>query len=636
MAAANLRRMDDTSPYSNRLSRRSALQVLASGAAALALPGCARSLASASPPPASAPAATPAAAPDTAALLDQIAWRLLEHNPESATSLGVDVGDHARLRYRLEDRSAEGKAHLAQTLREDLARVEGVDTAGLDAASRTSLAVVRSAYRTALDGFAQPYGDVAVGGWRNTPYVVIQNVGAYLDTPRFLDADHPIRTAEDADAYLSRLGQMGGQLDGELERMRSAAGKGLIPPDFLLDRAIMQMTDTIGEARKDGGGLVASLVSRSTTFPGNREADAKRIVAEQTVPALERQLAELKRQRALSKSDPGMRERPGGAEFYAWALRASTTTGLPPEEVHALGLQQLEALHARMDPILRSLGYRRGTVGARMAALGKDRRFMFPAGDPGRAEILSFIQKRIDWIRAQIPRAFRELVQGNVEVRRLPPAEEPGAPTAYGGAGSKDGAIPGKMWINLRTTDLHRKYDLPTLVHHEAIPGHVWQGEYANRLPLIRSVLAFNAYSEGWALYGEQLADELGAYDEDPVGRLGYLQSIAFRACRMVVDTGLHTKGWSREQAVRFFMEKNGNKREEVVNEVDRYCSWPGQACGYKMGHNEINRQRDRAREALGSAYDLRDFDQAVVDGGNVPLDVLAENISRYIEKTKN
>src|SRR3546814_15926055 len=125
------------------------------------------------------------------------------------------------------------------------------------------------------------------------------------------------------------------------------------------------------------------------------------------------------------------------------------------------------------------------------------------------------------------------------------------------------------MWSNPRTPDLHRKYDRPTLVHHESIPGHVWQGEYANRLPLIRSILAFNAYSEGWALYGEQLADELGAYDDDPVGRLGYLQSIAFRACRMVVDTGLHSQGWTREQAVRFFMEKNRNKREEVVNEVD-------------------------------------------------------------------
>ncbi len=604
------------------VSRRTTLQLLAAGTAGIALPGLAR-------------AATASNQQDAAALLDSIAWRLLDHNPENATSLGIDIGAHAALRAKSEDRSFAGRAAVARTLREDLARVEAFPASGLDHATQTSLAVVRSAYKTSLDGFAQPYGDVAVGGWRNTPYVVIQNVGAYLDTPKFLDADHPVKTAEDAEAYVSRLSQFGGQLDGELERIRKATDQGLVPPDFLLDRAIAQMTSTIEDARNNGGGLVSSLTGRTKTIPGDWEGRAKGIVSAKVVPALERQLAELKRQRGLAKGDPGMRERPHGAEFYAWALRASTTTPVPAEGIHKRGLEELAALHARMDPILKKLGYTTGTVGERMTALGTDKRFMFPEGDPGRAEIMAFIRQRVDWIRAQMPRAFRDPVKGNVEVRRLPLAEEPGAPTAYGGAGSIDGSVPGKMWINLRTTDLHRKYDLPTLVYHEAIPGHVWQGEYANRLPLIRSILAFNAYSEGWALYGEQLADELGAYAEDPVGQLGYLQSIAFRACRMVVDTGLHSKGWSREQAVRFFMEQNGNKREEVVNEVDRYCSWPGQACGYKMGHSEINRQRSRAQAALGARYDLRDFDQAVVDGGNVPLDVLAKNIDSYIATGK-
>lgn len=605
------------------LSRRTTLQFLAAGTAALALPG-GRAL-----------AAAPSGEKAAAELLDSIAWNLLELAPENATGLGVDTGVHAGLRSRLEDRSFAGRATLAKTLRADVARVAAFDTTGLDHADRTSLAVIKSAYNTALDGLAQPYGDVAVGGWRNTPYVVIQNVGAYLDTPKFLDADHQLKTAEDAEAYVSRLSQFDSQLDGELERLRAATDKGLVPPDFLLDRAIAQMESTIADARNNGGGLVSSLVGRTKTIPGDWETRSKSIVAGEVVPALERQLAELKRQRGLAKSDPGMGARPHGAEFYAWALRASTTTTVPAEEIHKRGLEELAALHARMDPILKSLGYTQGTVGARMTALGSDKRFMFPEGDPGRAEIMAFIQKRIDWIRAQMPRAFRDPVSGKVEVRRLPLSEEPGAPTAYGGGGSKDGTVPGKMWINLHTTDLHRKFDLPTLVHHEAIPGHVWQGEYANRLPLIRSMLAFNAYSEGWALYGEQLADELGAYDEDPVGRLGYLQSIAFRACRMVVDTGLHAKGWSRQQAVQFFVEKNGSNAGEIASEVDRYCSWPGQACGYKMGHSEINRQRTRAQTSLGSAYDLRDFNQAVVDGGNVPLDVLATNIDEYIATTR-
>ncbi|QSR18775.1 DUF885 family protein [Novosphingobium sp. KA1] len=605
------------------LSRRTTLQLLATGTAALALPG-ARAL-----------AASPAAPTSAAPLLDAVAWDLIRHAPETATTLGVDTGTHAALRSQLEDRSFAGRAALADTLRGDLAKVQAFNPSHLNHAERTSLAVIRSAYKTSLDGLALPYGDVAVGGWRNTPYVVIQNVGAYLDTPKFLDADHQVKTAEDAEAYVARLSQFDSQLDGELERMRAATDQGLVPPDFLLDRAIAQMESTLADARDGGGGMVSSLVSRTKTIPGDWEGRTKRIVAGEVVPALERQLAELKRQRGLAKSDPGMSARPHGDEFYAWALRASTTTTVPAAQIHERGLEELAALHARMEPILKSLGYTQGTVGERMTALGSDKRFMFPEGDPGRAEIMAFIQKRVDWIRAQMPRAFRDPVSGKVEVHRLPLAEEPGAPTAYGGGGSKDGTVPGKMWINLRSTDLHRKYDLPTLVHHEAIPGHVWQGEYANRLPLIRSMLAFNAYSEGWALYGEQLADELGAYDNDPVGRLGYLQSLAFRACRMVVDTGLHTKGWGREQAVQFFMQKNGNKREEIASEVDRYCSWPGQACGYKMGHSEINLQRSRAQQALGSAYDLRDFDQAVVDGGNVPLDVLATNIDDYIAVTR-
>jgi len=224
-------------------------------------------------------------------------------------------------------------------------------------------------------------------------------------------------------------------------------------------------------------------------------------------------------------------------------------------------------------------------------------------------------------------------MRGNLEVRRLPPEEEPGAPAAYGGPGSIDGTIPGKFWINLRATDLHSRYSLPDLAYHEAIPGHVWQGEYAQTLPLIQSVLAFNAYSEGWALYAEQLADELGIYDDFPAARLGYLQSIAFRACRLVVDTGLHTKRWSREQGVRFFVDVNGSNPLEVASEVDRYCSWPGQACGYEVGHHEINRLRAMAQTALGPRYDLRSFNDTVVLGGNVPLDVLALNVEAYLRR---
>ena len=552
------------------ITRREALAGLGTAALALTLPACA-----------TVPEASIAPA-DPQALLDDIAWNLLGHEPERATSLGVDTDAHAALRGRLENQSLAGQAAYAGTLRADLARVRATDTAALDPATRTSFEVVESAYATALDGFALPYGDVAVGSWRNTPYAVIQNVGGYIDFPRFLDSDHPVRNAADAEAYLSRLEAIPGALDGELERIRAAAGIGVVPPNFLLAKAIPQMQASIADAT-GGGSLVDSLVRKAAeaNAAGDWGSRARTIVAGPIAAALERQLTELKRELTLAKGDPGMTEQPRGEEWYAWALRASTTTTMSPTEIHEMGLTQLDEIHGRMEPILRSLGYTEGPVGDRMTALGEDPRFMFPEGDPGRAEIMAFIQERIAWIRARMPRAFETLVPANLEVRRLPLTEEPGAPTAYGGAGSKDGSIPGKMWINLRSTDLHRKFDVPTLVHHETIPGHVWEGEYSNRLPLIRSILGFNAFSEGWALYAEQLADELGAYDENPAWRLGYLQDQAFRACRLVVDTGLHSRRWSRERAIAFFMERNGNKREQVESEVDRYCSWPGQACGY-------------------------------------------------------
>jgi uncharacterized protein (DUF885 family) len=565
-------------------------------------------------------------------LIDTATDHLLALSPESATSNNIDKGRYAPLRRKLSDPSQAGQARFAATIRSDLAQVEAHDLSKLTHSTRTTLEVIRSAYRTGLIGFSQPYGDVAVGGWRNSPYVVIQNVGAYLDTPRFLDTDHLIETRADAEAYLARLAEYPAQLAGELGRMKAAAGQGLIPPGFLIDKALVQLARSRDDAAK-GGGLVDSLVrrTREKNIPGDWAAQARAIAAQRVAPALTRQIEELTRQRPRATDAAGMWARPKGDAYYGYALRASTTTTLSPEEIHQLGLSTLETLHARMDPILRQLGLTQGSVGQRMQALAKDPAYMFAQGDPGRAEIMAFIAERLRIIRAQLPRAFRTLVKGNLEVKRLPPEEEPGAPAAYGGAGSPDGKIPGKFWLNLRTTELHSKYSLPDLTHHEAIPGHVWQGEYTFSLPLIRTLLAFNAYSEGWALYAEQLADELGVFDDFAVGRLGYLQSIAFRACRLVVDTGIHAKRWTREQGVQFFVERNGSNPLEVASEVDRYCSWPGQACGYEVGHQEINRQRDKAKAALGSRYDLRDFNDAVVLGGNVPMDVLALNVDDYV-----
>ncbi len=608
------------------MTRRDLLATLASTALLPLLPACSGSRSSADT------SHTSATMPDTTALatLDDVGEHLLQLFPESATALGVDTGARAELRSRLTDRSAAGRVRIATQLRTDLARVNAIDAKPLSHAVRTSVEVVQSAFNTALQGLALPYGDTTVGSWRNTPYVVIQNVGAYLDIPKMLDTDHPIENAADADAYLARLQSYAKQLDGETDRIRAARALGVVPPAFLLEKTLNQIRLSAKNAH-EGGSLVESIARRTRRIPGSWIEHAHSIAQKEVAPALDRQIAELEAEHGVAKNDAGIWAQPHGDEFYRWALKASTTTAMTPDEIHETGKRELEALHAQMDAILKQIGYTKGSVGERMRGLAEDPKYQFADGDLGRAEIMNFVQQKLTWIRAQMPRAFHTLVNPNMEVRRLPPEEEPGAPAAYGGPGSIDGKIPGRFWINLRTTKLHTKYDLADLAFHESIPGHIWQGEYTRKMPRVRQLLGFNAYTEGWALYAEQLADELGAYDDDVVGRLGYLQSIAFRACRLVVDTGIHAKRWTREQGVRYFVEMNGSNPLEVASEVDRYCSWPGQACGHKIGHTEINRQRERAKAALGGRYDLKMFNDTVVLGGDVPLDVLGKNVDEYV-----
>jgi len=574
---------------------------------------------------------------DVEGLLGEVADAMLGDYPENATALGIDTGARAGLKARLTDRSAAGQSAIAKRVAERLRRLQAVDATSLGEAARIDLDVVRTAHETAAEGFVFPYGDVATlnqnWSWRNAPYVVAQNTGAFLEIPSLLEESHTVAVKEDADAYLARLAAYAGQIDGETERLKAAGARGVIAPDFLLDKTLAQIKLARG-GKVEAWPFISSFAKKTEGLQGDYAVQAAKIAAEKIGPALERQEAELAAHRAKATSDAGVWKLPQGDAYYAWALRAATTTRMTPEEIHERGRQELAELQAQMDTILKGEGYSKGTVGERMTAIGKDKRYGFPDNDKGRAEILALIEGRIADIRTRLPRAFATLVPGNFEVKRMAPEVEPGAPGAYGGPGSIDGKVPGKFWINLRTTDLWRSYSLPTLTYHESLPGHVWQGEYTFKLPLVRSLLAFNAYSEGWALYAEQLADELGVYENDPVGRLGYLQSIAFRACRLVVDTGLHAKRWTRQQAIDWFASTNGSGIEEVTSEVDRYCAWPGQACGYKVGHSEINRLRAMAQGSLGAKFDLRLFDDAVVKGGGVPMVVLARVIDAYVAAT--
>jgi len=584
-------------------------------------------------------AAAQLAAPSTAdaaaeALLAETAEELLNEFPESASMLGLDKDRRAGLKSRLTDRSPEGVSRAASAAAARRSKLSGLAREGLSASTALDLAVADTAYALSAEGQTFGFGDVVVlqhdVSYRNGPYVVTQNMGAFVEVPEFLDSRHTVSGPADAESYLERLQAYARALDGETARLRHDSAKGVIAPAFILDKTLLQL----GTARAipvAQWGIVTSLARRAAGFPKDYGALAQKIAADQVAPALDRQIAELKRQRPQASADAGVWRLPKGDAYYAWALRAGTTSDLDPAQVHQMGLEQLSELQARMEPLLRAQGLTQGTPGERMTALGKDTRNLFPNTDAGRDQILAYVNERLADIRTRLPRAFATLGPGNLQVKRVPPAIENGAPDGYAGPGTIDGSQPGLYYINLRDTSIWPKYALPTLSYHEGIPGHVWQGEYTYKLPLIRSLLEFNAYSEGWALYAEQLADELGVYEGDPLGKLGYLQSLAFRACRLVVDTGIHAKRWTREQAINWFATTNGSTVMEVSAEVDRYCAWPGQACGYKVGHTQITRLRDQAQKQLGARFDLRLFNDAIVRAGSVPMTLLPKVIDSYL-----
>jgi uncharacterized protein (DUF885 family) len=578
---------------------------------------------------------------DLAQTLQGIADEMLAEYPQNATILGIAKGKFAALNHQWQDQTPAGVDKRRKAIGDRLTKLKALDLADLSQPDKLNGAVALQAHELAQGGYEFPFGDPLVldpnNGFRNTPYVVNQLGSSYIDIPDFLDSRHTIANADDALAFADRVDVYARNIDGETERLKHDRGIGVIAPDFTLDSTLK----IIGGGAAETADKSAVLATFKKKMGEAKLTDDKLVdrvtqsMATKVIPALQRQLEELKQHRAAAKSDAGVWHFKDGDAYYRWVLRAGTTTTRSPDEIHQLGLDQVKEIQSRMEAIMQKEGITGGTVGERMGALGKDPKQLFPNDDAGRAQLLAYLNGRIADVRTRLPRAFATMVPGRLIIKRVPPAIEAGAPGGYAAAGSIDGKVPGQYYINLRDTSEWPKFSLPTLCYHEGIPGHVWQGDYANRMPLIRSMLAFNAYSEGWALYAEQLADELGVYDGDPLGELGYLQSMGFRACRLVVDTGLHAKHWTRDQAIDWFVKTNGDPRSSVTKEVDRYCSMPGQACGYKVGQLEINRLRDKAKAALGPKYDLRRYDDAVVLGGSVPMTLLETVIDGFIAKTK-
>ena len=485
------------------------------------------------------------------------------------------------------------------------------------------------------------YGDRTsplVGG--AVPYAISQQNGAYAGVPEFLDSSHPIETRSDAEAYLARLHGFARQIDQESATMTDDASRRVVAPSFVLDNAIGQLNMLRGTPTAQQK-MVTSLVRRTAAkgVPGDWAAQATRIVEGEVYPALDRQIAAATVVRTQADDRAGVWKLPRGDAYYAFALRAGTTTPLTPAAVHATGLAQSKELQARMDAVLRAQGLTHGSVGERASALTKDPRYIYPNTDAGRAELIAYVQSRVDVVRPLLPRMSKLGLKADVQVKRVPLDIQDGAALGYMNFASLDGLRPAIYYINLKDNGVWPKWTLQTLTAHEGVPGHAYQGaylaEHSAENPTIISLMEFNAFVEGWALYSEQLVDELGIYDNDPLGRLGELQALNFRAARLVVDTGLHHLRWTRTQAIDWMVANTGRARAAVTSEVDRYCVAPGQACGYKVGQNEILRLRGKAKAALGPKFDLRDFNDALVTTGGVPLAVLGPVIDRYIANAR-
>jgi uncharacterized protein (DUF885 family) len=569
--------------------------------------------------------------PELDKLFDQLFQEDLRRRPESATQLGLDKGANADLRYKLGDDSDAGRAANRAATQDQIHRLEAVDRKALSATDQINYDTVLYTRRSAAAVQAFDFGGSSYGP---SPYVVSQLTGAYQSVPDFLDTKHRIDNTADADAYLSRLGAFADQLTANTERLRHDAGLGVVPPDFLLDTTLTQMEKTRVPA---ADALVVKSIARRAAakgLPDHYAADATKIYNERVLPALDAQLGLIKQLRKTATHDAGIWKAKDGAAFYETALHNTTTTKLSPDEVHKFGLDQAKEISARLDGLLKAQGMTKGSVGERMAALYADPRQLYPNTDDGKVQAIAYCNARLDAIRGRLLTVFKRAPNYTFEVRRVPPQTEAGAASAFSQGPALDGSRPGLVYFNLHDSAEWPKFCLATTVYHEGLPGHQFEGGLAlsnAALPLIRKTGGFSGYGEGWALYAEQLADEIGMYDDDPLGRLGYLKFQLFRANRCVVDTGIHHLRWTREQAIRYFVEQDGEAPGFATREVERYCATPGQACSYKLGHSVFTGLRTKAKAVMGAKFDIKDFHEAVLGCGRVPLEILQQVGDRWI-----
>ena len=569
-------------------------------------------------------------------LANRQALEFLFQNPEVFTEVGIadgtifDTYSGKLAPYDVSKRDRD-YAQAAAFLRE----VREFDRAGLNRQDQITYDIVVDLNETTLSfkrfDWLPPNG----------LYPISPMFGVQVELPSFMQTTHVVTNDKTARNYVKRLQAMGDKLDSVTAEMQRQAKAGVVLPASLLERSLIVIHDTVA-AKAEENALVTTFVARMNrvkTLEGARKKELEQQAAEalrtHVYPAYSRMSAALESVKPLAATQgAGVARLPEGGAYYAAMLKKMTTTDYSPQRVHALGLSEVVRIVQEMDTLLKAQGLAAGSVGGRMAALGRDPRFLLPNNDDGRKQALARYQQILDEVNARMPEYFRSLPATRLTVERVPASEEKGSSGGYYQQAAMDGSRPGTFFANLRDLNETPTWGMKTLAYHEGIPGHHFQISIAlglKGLPLIRQQTLYTAYAEGWALYAEHFAAEIGMYKDDPWGDLGRLQDELLRAARLVVDTGLHAKGWSREQAIDYMVSTTGMAQADVTSEVERYMALPGQACAYKVGELKILEIREKAKAALGPKFNLKDFHAVVLENGGVPLTLLEQLVDEWV-----
>lgn len=568
--------------------------------------------------------------------VDREVLKMAFESPETLTSLGflesIGITGH---NAELDDASIEKADELFVKLKEVHKTMLSYDDESLSEADRLSKEIAMYLLNFAKNSEQFRYHN----------YPVNQLFGIQNGYPSFMEAQHQIKSAEDVENYLSRLMLVKRKFDQELEGIKLREEKGIIPPAFVIERVLEEMTSFVNKPIEENI-LYSSLAKKmtessdiSTQQQTEFLAKAKTNIADYVHPAYQALIDYFTKLKTKATDDDGFWRLPNGEQAYASALQFFTTTDYSPQYIHEVGLKEVARIQSEIMAILESQNYdvSNGFTFA-IDALAAEESFYYEDSDEGRAQILKDYQTILDEIDVGLDSAFRIRPKAGMEVVRIPEFKEKTAPGAYYQQPAIDGSRPGRFFANLYDIKATPKYSMRTLAYHEGIPGHHFQIAVAMELeglPLFRMFSPFTAYVEGWALYSEYLAWEMG-FQDDPFDNIGRLQAELFRAVRLVVDTGIHYKKWTREQAIDYMKANTGMAQTDVVSEIERYIVMPGQATSYKVGMMKILALREKAKIALGDKFDLRDFHDVVLKNGAVPLDILERFVDAYIENTNS